>query len=117
MATAMGAATTPNAMRLVSSELKRRSDFHDLGFFRLDQFVDFLDVVVMCLLQILLGVLDVVFGHAVELLQRVPALGAGVPNGDLAVLGVLEHALLVLLVALFVLLWFWFVVVCVLRVW
>src|SRR4051812_47682378 len=60
IATATGAARTPKAIRLVSSELKRCSDLHDLGLFRLDQLVDLVDVIVMELLQILLGMLDVV---------------------------------------------------------
>src|SRR5215831_2575801 len=86
MPTTIGAAMTPNRTRRVSSELKRRSHFHDLGFFRLDQFVDLVDVVVVDFLQVLLGVLDVVLGHAGQLLHRVTGMRPRMTDGDLAFL-------------------------------
>src|SRR5688500_15035549 len=63
------------------------SDFHDLGFLRLDQVVDAVDGVVVRLLEILLGVLLLVLGDAVHLLQRVARVRARVAHGDPAVLG------------------------------
>src|SRR6478735_74153 len=109
-----GAAMTPNRMRRVSSDTRppasraalrspaSRSDFHDLGLFGLDQVVDLVDVVVVDLLQILLGVLDVVLGDALHLLQRLARMRARVPNGNLPFLGELVNYFHELLPALLV---------------
>ena len=48
--------------------------------------VDLADVVVVDLLQVLLGVLDVVLAHAVELLEAVARVRARVANGDACLL-------------------------------
>src|SRR5690348_1662307 len=111
---ATGAATTPKRMRFVSSEPKtyrsslRRfapalgiltSDLHDFCFLRLDQLVHFVDVVVVYLLQLLLGVLDVVFRHPTQLLQLLAGVSARVTNGDPAVFRVLVDDLDELLAA------------------
>src|SRR5689334_512494 len=97
--TPSGAAMTPNRTRRVSSDTnapammparatrRERSHFHDLGFLRLDQVVDLVDVVVVDLLQILLGVLDVVLGYALQLLERFAGMRSCVPDGDLPFLG------------------------------
>src|SRR5487761_2181838 len=87
-------------MRPSSSSLVRSgtapslsSDFHDLGFLRLDQLVNVVDVVVMKLLDILLGVLHLVLRHTRQLLEPLPGVAAGVAHGDAAVLGELVHDL------------------------
>src|SRR4051794_38658624 len=114
MTTPSGAAMTPKRMRRVSSDTKApawlaaraasraRSDFHDLGLFGLDQVVDLMDVIVVDLLQILLGVLDVVLGHALHLLERLTRMSARVPNGNLPFLGELVDDLHELLATLLV---------------
>src|SRR5215471_328833 len=102
MATAIGAATTPNATRRASSELKRCSHFHDLGFFRLDQLVHFVDVVVVQLLEVLLGVLDVVLRNAGELLERFARVRTRVADRDLPLFRVLVNDFHQLLAALLV---------------
>ena len=50
-----------------------------------------MDVVVLDLLQVLLGVIDVVLGHALYLLQRLARMGTRVPNGNLSFLGELVN--------------------------
>src|SRR6266487_4405485 len=80
IATVNGAPTSANRIRRVSSDTS--SDFHYFCFLPLQQIVDLGDVLVMKLLQILLGVLDVVFGNLVELLQLVTRFGACVANAD-----------------------------------
>src|ERR1051325_3211159 len=88
MPIATGAAATPNRTRRGSSELTLRSHFHDLGLFGLDQLVDLVDVVVVHFLNVLLGVLHVVFGNALQLLERLARVRARVTNGDFPFLGV-----------------------------
>src|SRR3954462_3649167 len=112
--TPRGAAMTPNRTRRVSSDTKAppvrparatrpgRSHFHDLGFFRLDQVVDLVDVVVVNLLQLFFRMLDVILGDALQLLERFARVGTRVPNGDLPFLGELVDDLRELLAALLV---------------
>src|SRR5690242_11648105 len=100
-----GAAMTPNRTRRVSSDTMSpasrapralsppSSDFHDLGLFGLDQVVDLVDVVVVDLLEIFLGVLHVVLGDPLELLQGFAGVRAGMPNGDLPFFGELVNDL------------------------
>ena len=66
------------------------SDFHQLGFFRLDDVVDLVDMVIVDLLQVLLRVLDVVLGDTGELLQPVARLGAGVGDFPVSVSGLVN---------------------------
>ena len=56
--TVTGAAITEKITRRVSSDTS--SDFHDFCFFPLQQIVDFHDVLIVQLLQILLGVFYIV---------------------------------------------------------
>src|SRR5688572_9479529 len=63
------------------------SDFHDLGFLRLDHLVDPVDGVFVCLLELLLGMLLLVLGDAVQLLEHVAGVRARVADGDATLLG------------------------------
>src|SRR5262245_20436403 len=60
------------------------SDFHDLGFFRLHEILDARHVVIVQLLQILLGVLDVIFAHAVQFLEARACLRSVMTHGHAA---------------------------------
>src|SRR5688500_4942787 len=68
-----------------------RSDRHDIGFLALRQLVDLRDEVIVDLLEVLLGVLHVVFRHLRELLEPVAGFGPPVTNGDAPFLGELVH--------------------------
>src|SRR5262245_58973968 len=88
MTAPMGIATTAKRTRRVSSDTAAPSEgagshLHDLGLFGLDHVVYLVNEVVVQLLKVLLRVLHVVLGHAVQLLERVAAVGARMPNGDL----------------------------------
>src|SRR5439155_21146935 len=78
----------------------RNSHFHDFGFFRLDQVVDLVNEVVVNLLQVFFGMLDVVLGHATQLLEDLATMCACVAHGDLSFLGELVHDLRELLATL-----------------
>src|SRR6476661_1104800 len=101
MMTAMWAGTEPCdwIRRRRSSPI--RSDFHDLGFFGVNEAVDLLDVLVGELLDVLLGPRLVVLGHLLELLDLAHRLGARVAHRDAALFGQLVHHLHQLLAALF----------------
>src|SRR5688500_2369480 len=58
------------------------SNFHDLCFFRLQKFVDLRDEIVVHLLQIALGVLDVILTGVLELLQPLAAFRPCMANSD-----------------------------------
>src|SRR5688500_1673383 len=95
-----GMPNSARTMRVVSSDTS--SDFHDFCFFSLQKVVDFRDEVVVQLLQILLGVLHVVFAGVLELLKLIPSLGARVTNRDARFFRQLVHDLHQLLSALLV---------------
>src|SRR5688500_2770835 len=73
--------------------LRGYSNLEDLGFLRLEQLLDLGDLAVVQLLQLLLGVLDVVLGDLVQLLEPVAGVGARVTDGDASFLGELVHDL------------------------
>src|SRR6266550_851289 len=91
IATVTGAPTSANRTRRVSSDTS--SDFHYFCFLPLQQIVDLRNVLVVKLLQVLLGVLDVVFGYLVELLELVTCFGARVANTDARFFGQLVNDL------------------------
>src|SRR5690348_15554857 len=111
--TPSGAAMIPTSTRRVSSDMRTPawpaarapcggSDFHDLGLFGLDQVVDLVDVVVVHLLQVLLGMLDVVLADALHLFQGLARVRARVPDGNLAFFGQLVDDLHQLLAPLLI---------------
>src|SRR5690606_14877639 len=69
------------------------SDFHDLGFLALHEFLQASNEVVVHLLQVLLGPLDLVFGYAIQLLEPVASIGARVPHGNATILRELVNEL------------------------
>src|SRR5579864_9277296 len=102
--TATGAATMAKTTRRVSSDTDRQpgSDFHDLGLFGLDHVVDFANEVVVELLQVLLGVFDVVFRDALQLLEGITRMGTRMTYRDLPFFGELVHDLDQILASLLV---------------
>src|SRR5687767_5494425 len=74
--------TAPCIRSRCSSSLLIRSDFQDFGFFRVDQPVDLLDVLVGELLDFLLRMSFVVFGDLLQLLDLGERFSAGVPHRD-----------------------------------
>ena len=69
------------------------SHFHDFVLFRLHERVDLPHVLIVDLLQVLFGVLHVVLGHAVELLEARPAFGPPVAHTDAPFLREFVHDL------------------------
>src|SRR6185295_14660403 len=113
IASAIGAAMTPNRIRRVSSDMdpsvalprqgvRNHSHFHDFGFLRLDQLIDLVNEVVVQLLEVLLRVLHVVLRRSPQLLEHVASVRARVADGDLPFLRELVHDLHELLAALLV---------------
>src|SRR5688572_18593627 len=82
MATWRGTAPFNRIRARSSSEVIPCSHLHDLSLFRFQQLVDLVDEIVVQLLQILLGVLLVVLGHLVELLDGVATMGARMADRD-----------------------------------
>src|SRR5687768_1547137 len=77
--------------RVVSSDTS--SDFQYFCFFPLQKVVDPGDEVVVQLLQVLLGVLHVVFAGVLQLLETVASIGPRVANSDAGFLGELVNDL------------------------
>src|SRR5579872_3043083 len=69
----------------------QHSDFQDICFFVFHQLVDLADEVVVQLLQLALGVLDIVLGDFVELLEAIARIGARVSHADAAFFRELVH--------------------------
>src|SRR5215203_6172428 len=84
-----GAPTSAKSIRRVSSD--KTSDFHYLGFFRLEKVVDLRDEVIVLLLQIFLGVLHIVFTDAIELLELVATFGSRMTNSNPRFFGEFVH--------------------------
>src|SRR5829696_1649698 len=101
MMIAMWAGTDPCTFSRCSRSSLMSSDFHDLGFFGVDQAVDLLDVLVGDLLDVLLRPRLVVLGHLLELLDLGHRLGPRVTDGDAPLLRQLVHDLHQLLATLF----------------
>src|SRR5205807_4201107 len=98
MATCRGTAPPSRVFARRSSDT---SHLHDLHFFGLDHLIHRLHVVVVQLLHVLLGVLLLVVGHVLGLLDAGDRLGAGVPNRHAPLLGELVDHLGQLLAPLF----------------
>src|SRR5687767_421518 len=82
MATWRGTAPFSRIRARSSSEVIPCSHLHDLSLFCFQQLVDPVDEIVVQLLQILLGVLLVVLGRLVELLDPLAPVRACVTHGD-----------------------------------
>src|SRR5713101_5794022 len=86
--------------RIFARRSSPTSDLHDLRLFGFDQLFHELQMVVMQLLHVLLGVLLVVLGDVLGLLDPGDRLGAGTPHAHAPFLGELVHDLHQLLAAL-----------------
>src|SRR5688572_24796303 len=73
--------------------MRSRSDFHDVGFLALRQLLDLPHEVVVQLLEVLLGVLDVILRNLLELLEALARFRPSVAHRDPAFLGELVHDL------------------------
>src|SRR5438128_513097 len=86
--------------RIFARRSSPTSDLHDLRLFGFDEVFHQLQVVVVQLLRVLLGVLLVVLGDVLGLLDLIDRLRAGATHADSAFLGELVHDLHQLLAAL-----------------